>query len=120
MVSPSYLGNMHCYHISYHDSFSHHKQELAPTLQHLVKQGHGGGHVGHPVQAGEGGDQGEGGGVGGDEGGALRGVKLLECHVGGLGLVVLLAVGYHVIRNVHSDNLRSHVSHVSSPATDII
>ena len=106
MLCPSYLGNKHCHHISFHDSSPHHKQELTPALQHLVEQGHSGGHVGHPVQAGERGDQGERGGVGGDEGGALRGVQLLECHVGGLGLLMLLAVGYHVIRNIHSDNLR--------------
>lgn len=50
---------------------SHHKQELAPGLQHLVEQGHCGWHVGHPVQAGEGGDQGEGGGIVCYEGGTL-------------------------------------------------
>ena len=35
---------------------TYHKEELAPWLENLVEQGHSVRLIGHPVQAGEGGD----------------------------------------------------------------
>ena len=72
-------------------------------FKNIVEERDCGGHVGDPVQAGEGGDQGEGGGVRGCEGAALGGVQPLEGHAGCL--VVLAAVADHILGDVHPDHL---------------
>ena len=82
---------------------SYHEQKFSSGFKNVVEERDCGGHVGDPVQAGEGCDQGEGGGVRGCEGAALGGVQPLEGHAGRL--VVLAAVADHILGDVHPDHL---------------